>query len=65
MILKLIKQLLKRNRNTEEEKIALEESEIFDNLTTQQLQRLLARINYEIKKNEEKEEELRNSDMPF
>lgn len=65
MILKLIKRLLKRNRNTEEEKIALEESELFDNLTTPQLKRLLARITYEIKKNEEKEEELRNSDMPF
>lgn len=45
----------------QDEKIALEESDIFDNLTIPQIERL----QLELEETKRKEEELKHSDMPF
>lgn len=47
-------------RKKEYDKVPLEESDIFDNISTPQLERIKARIEWEIERNEMKE-----SDLPF
>ena len=55
--------LFKRKKNIEP--IALEESDIFDNMTKHQLLRVKTRIEQELKDIELKEKELKLSNMPF
>lgn len=50
---------------TENDKIALEESDLFDNLTTPQLERIKSRIEMEIEHNKLEESKLKDSDIPF
>ncbi len=57
--------LFKKNKQTSDEKILLEESDIFTNLTKHQLERVMKRIELELADIEKKEEELRASSMPF
>lgn len=49
----------------EKEKIALEEDEIFSNLTVPQIERCIKRLEWELEKAKRKEEERKHSDMPF
>jgi len=49
----------------QDEKIALEESDIFDNLTIPQIERCMKRLQWELEEAKRKEEELKHSDMPF
>lgn len=50
-------------RKKEYDKVPLEESDIFDNLSTSQLERIKARIEWEIERNEI--EASKESDLPF
>ncbi len=52
-------------RKKEYDKVPLEESDIFDNITTPQLERIKARIELEIERNEMEASKIKESDLPF
>ena len=52
-------------RKKEYEKVPLEESDLFDNLPTHQLERIKSRIEMEIEHNKLEESKLKDSDIPF
>lgn len=52
-------------RKKEYDKVPLEESDIFDNISTPQLERIKARIEWEIERNEKEASKMKESDVPF
>lgn len=52
-------------RKKEYDKVPLEESDIFDNVPLPQLERIKARIEWEIKRNEMEASKIKESDIPF